>query len=200
MTTTVALLCRWWFDNRWLNTFHSFNATGDSSGRTREACVDNNTDRGTLLSEELDTARWLVLLRVESTTMSHAIISPSVTCLAKVWVQRPTSDGQKTSSLISSSCLLYSRGWFLFVYLTSWYFNYIVCRSYLLLLSLSVLSWYPEKYQQPIPFFQKIEIILRAQKFWELRNNHSETSNCHFYHSAFVQTKQTRYNMLISEF
>ena len=52
--------------------------------------LENSTDRGTLVSEELDTVQWCVCVCVcgggggGGITVSCVITSPSVTCLTKV--------------------------------------------------------------------------------------------------------------------
>lgn len=156
LTTTVALLCRWWFDSTWLNTFHSSAATGDSSGRTGEACVVDNTDRGTLLSEELDTARWLVCcvwrarLRPTLSLPHQSPVWPSCE-----WRDQQATD-RKTLSLISSSCLLYSRDWILLVYLTSWWTFQLHCLWHLSFIAISkCVAMIPWKISVSIPFFPK---------------------------------------------
>lgn len=69
----------------WLNTCQSSGARGDGAGTTERLVFDNNTDRGTRLSEELDTVWWLVC---GSLTVSHVITSPSITCQTEVWETR----------------------------------------------------------------------------------------------------------------
>lgn len=101
---------------RWLNNCHSSDAGGDRARKDWKACFHNYTDRGTLLSEEIDTVQWLVCCVWEHdcvpcnhfpiTHLSNRGVKNKVRSLNCTETNKVTFNHSKMSYLICSSSLL----------------------------------------------------------------------------------------------